>query len=95
MKLAGEDLGYKLGVRAEDSNFFDPVNKKVIAEKKDEFKRKIISKFVELKSKMNPLVTVDNEEIKKVNGVSKITVKNIRHREYIVVLLNKKNIRHK
>ena len=80
---------------AEDSNFFDPVNKKVIAEKKDEFKRKIISKFVELKSKMNPLVTVDNEEIKKVNGVSKITVKNIRHREYIVVLLNKKNIRHK
>ena len=44
---------------------------------------------------MNPLVTVDNEEIKKVNGVSKITVKNIRHREYIVVLLNKKNIRHK
>ena len=80
---------------AEDLNFFDPVDKNVIAEKKDEFKGKIISKFVELKSKMNPLVTVDNEEIKKVNEVSKIVVKNIRHREYNVALLNKKNIRHK
>ena len=35
-----------------DSNFFDPPSKKVIGKKKDEFKGKIISEFVGLKSKM-------------------------------------------
>ena len=35
-----------------DSNLFDPVNKKVIGKMKDEFKGKIISRFVGLKSKM-------------------------------------------
>ena len=32
-----------------DSKFFDPVNKKVIGKKKDEFKEKILSEFVGLK----------------------------------------------
>ena len=31
-----------------DSNFFDPVNKKVISRMKDEFKEEIISQFVRL-----------------------------------------------
>ena len=38
-----------------DSKFFDPVNKKVIAKMKNEFNGKIISEFLELKSKMYSL----------------------------------------
>ena len=49
----------------EDSKFFDPVNKKVIGEMKDEVKGKIVSEFVLLKSNMYSLVIVDNETIKK------------------------------
>ena len=42
---------------------------------KDEVKGKIISDFVALKSKMNSLVLINNEEI---NGVNKNVVKNIK-----------------
>ena len=52
---------------------------------KDEYKRKIISAFVGLKSKMHSLVTVGNEEIKKAKRVNTNVVKNIRYREYIDV----------
>ena len=48
-----------------DSKFFYPVNKKVIGKIKDEFKEKIISEFVGLKSKVYSIVGVDNEENKK------------------------------
>ena len=65
----------------EDSKFFDPVNKKVIGKMKDEFKGKIISEIVGLKSKMYSLVVVRDEEIKRVEGVNKNAVKNIRHKE--------------
>ena len=61
---------------------------------KDEFKGKIISEIVGLKSKMYSLVVVRDEEIKKVKGINKNAVKNIRHKEY-VVLFNKNMIRHK
>ena len=47
-----------------DSKVFDPVNKRVIGKLKDEFKGKIISEFVELKSKMYFLIAVDGEKIK-------------------------------
>ena len=46
-----------------NSKFFDPVNKKVIGKMKDEFKGKIISKFVGLKSKMYSLISVDDKEV--------------------------------
>ena len=41
------------------------VNKKVVGKIKDEFKRKIISEFIGLKSKTYSLINVDNEENKK------------------------------
>ena len=49
----------------QDSTFLDPVNKKVIDKMKDDFKVKIISGFVGLKSKIYSLIDVDNEENKK------------------------------
>ena len=38
---------------------------------KDEFKGKVISHFVGLKSKMSSLTSVDDEEVTKVKGVNK------------------------
>ena len=38
---------------------------------KDEFKGRIISEFVGLKSKMHSLVAVDDEEVTKAKGVNK------------------------
>ena len=48
-----------------NSKSFDPVNKKVIGKMKDEFKEKIISEIVGLKSKMYSLISVDNKEVTK------------------------------
>ena len=72
------------------SKFFDPINKKVIGKMKDEFKGKIISAFVGLKSKMYSLISVDNEKVTKAKGVNK----KISHKEFVSVLFNKKVIRH-
>ena len=74
-----------------DSKFFDPANKKVIGKMKDEFKGKIISEFVGLKSKIYSLVDVDGEENKKAKGVNKNVAKNSRHKEFVDLLFNKKN----
>ena len=64
------------------SKFFDPVNKKVIGKMKDEFKGKIINEFAELKSKMNSLIAVNSEEVKKVKRANENVVKNIRQKIY-------------
>ena len=72
----------------EDLKFFDLINKKVIGKMKDEFKGKIINKFVGLKSKMYSLVIVNNEEIKKAKVVNKNVIKNIRHKKYVDFLFN-------
>ena len=66
---------------------------KVIGKAKDEFKEKIISEFVGLKSKIYFLIAVAGEEIKNAKGVKKNVVQNINHKEYIDVLFNKKMIR--
>ena len=58
-----------------DSEFFDPVNKKVIGKRKDQFKGKIISEFVSLKSKMYSLIAAVGGQIKKAKGVNKNVVK--------------------
>ena len=72
------------------SKFFDPVNKKFIRKMKDEFKGRIISEFVGLKSKMYPLISVDNKEVTKAKGVNK----KLKHKEFVYVLSNRKVIRH-
>ena len=73
----------------QDSTFFYPVNKKVIGKMKDEFKGKIISELVGLKSKMYSFIAVDGGEIKKAKGVNKNVVKNIKHEKYIDVLFKR------
>ena len=54
---------------------FYPVNEKVINSMKDEFKGKIISEFVVLRSEMYSLIAVDGEEIIKAKGRNKNIVK--------------------
>ena len=70
-----------------DAKFSDPVNKKVIGKMKDEFKGRIISESVGLKSKMYSLISVDNKEVTKAKGVNK----KIKHKEFVNALFNKKN----
>ena len=44
---------------------------------------------------MYSLIAVDGEKVKKAKGVNKNVAKNIRHKECIDALFNKKMIRHK
>ena len=73
-----------------NSKFFDSVIKKVIVKIKDEFKGRIISGFLGLKSKMYSLISADDKEVTKAKGVNK----KIKHEEFADVLFNKKVIRH-
>ena len=79
----------------QDSKFFDPVDKIVIGKIKDEFKGKVISELVGLKSKTYSLVDADGEENKKSEGVNKNVVKNTRHKRICCFLFNKNLIRHR
>ena len=65
---------------SQDSKFLDPVNKKFIGKRKDEFKGKIISTFAKLKTKIYSLIDVDYEENKISKRVNNKVVKNIRQR---------------
>ena len=47
-----------------NSKYFDPVNKKVIGKIKHEFKGKIITEFIQLKSKMYSLIAVIVNKLK-------------------------------
>ena len=64
-------------------SFWSCQKKKGIGKMKDEFKGKIISEFVGLKSRMYLLIDVDYEESKKAKGVNKKNIKNIRQRIYL------------
>ena len=65
IKICFDYIDYPL-----NSKFFNSVNKKVIGKMKDEFKGRVISDFVGLKSKMNSLTSVDNKEVTKAKGVN-------------------------
>ena len=74
---------------------FSDENKKFIGKFKDEAAGKPILEFVGLKSKMYPYI-IGDEEHKKAKGVKKNVVKNeIRHRDYLDVLFNKKTLYHR
>ena len=73
----------------QDSEFLNPVNKKV-SKIKDEIKGKIINESVGLKLQIYSLINIDVEENKKEKGDDKNIVKNTRHKEYVDVLFNKK-----
>ena len=66
---------------------FDPVNKNVIGKMKDELKRRIITEFFGLKSKIYSLVNVDDKEVTKAKGVNK----KISHKMFVEVLFSKKS----
>ena len=68
-----------------------PANKKVIGKMKDDFKGEIISEFVGLMLQMHSFIVVDGEKVKKAKGVNKNVVKNMRHKESVDALFNKKN----
>ena len=51
-------------------------------------------KIVGLNSKMYLLINADSKENKKAKGVNKNVVKNIRYKEYLDVLFNKKMMKH-
>ena len=86
---------YEISDHPENSKFLEPVNKNIIGKMKDEIKGNIISEFVGLKSKIYSLAFVTHEEIEKGKDVNKSVIKNIRHKEYVDVLLNKYFISHK
>ena len=74
-----------------DSKFFDPTNKKVIAEMKDVSEGKIIDKFVGLKSKMHSMKHIDGKEFNTAKEVNIATEFN----EFKDTLFNKKVVRRK
>ena len=73
------------------SNFFDPTNKRVIGEMKDEFKINPINKFIGLKSKMYCTVSDDDTEV---STPKRVNI-SIDYNAYEDVFFNEKIIRHK
>lgn len=74
-----------------DSNFFDPVNNKIVGKINDKLKEKIVSEFVVLKSKICSLIDVDNEGNGKTKVVNKNVIKSIRHKNTLMFCLIKRD----
>ena len=74
-----------------DSNHYDSTNKKVLGKMKDEFNGVKIIGFIELKSKMYSLISIDDREVNKAKGINK----KLKHKEYVDVLFNMKRIQSK
>ena len=75
---------------SKDSDYYDISKKKVLGRMKDEFNGVKITEFVNLKSKMYSLISVDDKEVNKAKGI----IKKIWQKEYLDVLFNKKVVRH-
>ena len=76
---------------SKESKYYDASNKKVIGKMKDEMAGIIISEFIGLESKMNSVLTVDDEEKFRGKGVNK----KLKHKEfYDVLFTSNKVIRH-
>ena len=69
-----------------ESNYYDILNKKVLGKMKDEFNGVKINEFVGLKYKMYSLISVDDKEVNKEEGINK----KLKHKEYLDVYLVKK-----
>ena len=79
----------------EDSKFYDPSNMTEIGKMKDKSNGKINTEFLGLKPKMYSLLDVDGIENRKGKRVNSVFARNIRHKEYLNVLTNKKTMRPK
>ena len=86
----GKDL-FDCSNYSKDSKFLNEINKKVIANMKDEFGGVTIIEFVGLKSKMYSIKKIDGKKHNTAKGVSIAT----EFDEYKDVLFNKKIIRQK
>ena len=73
-----------------NSEHYDNKNKPILGKMKDEFNGVKIVEFVGLKSKMYPLISINDREVNKAKGINK----KLRYKEYIDVLFNKKVVRH-
>ena len=73
-----------------NSKYYDPKNYALLGKMRDKFKGKTISEFVGLKSKMCSLISVDDGGVDKAIGLNK----NMKHKEFVDFLFNKKVIRY-
>ena len=80
---------------AQDSQYFDKTNKKVIGKFKDEAAGKPITEFVGLRSKMYSYMKDNDKGGKTAKGIKKnIIKKNITHKNYKNVLFNNEQMHH-
>ena len=78
-----------------DSKFYGPFSMNEIGKTKDEFKGKINDEFAALKSKMPYLTNLDGKESKTGKRVNTHVVKNIRQKEFMDALFNRRVMRHR
>ena len=85
---------YDFSSYPKESKYYDPLSMNKTGKMKDESEGKINIEFVGLKLKMYSLKNVDGKENKKRKGVNSAVVENIKHEEYLNVLLNRGVLKH-